>query len=157
MQVRGNFILEVLSPAAFTASACACRVTSLNHKVLNDTMECESVIVAVLCQCFEVFHRLRCFFGEETHFYHAFGSVDHSDFFAFFGHLRLQIHIFCCRFCISFCICFTAASCCCEHQKSCQNQTDIFFHHCFPPACFFHLIHEKYCITRKKSVSICFS
>ena len=47
MVIRAEFILKVLSPDALPAHASARRISALNHKIRDDAMKNQAVIVTV--------------------------------------------------------------------------------------------------------------
>lgn len=60
-----KFIFEFLTIDALTTTTCACRVTSLDHKISDNTMENSSIIIILLRQFDEVFRCLRDFVRED--------------------------------------------------------------------------------------------
>ena len=79
----GYFVFEILSPAAFAACACAGGVACLYHEIFNDAVEDHTVIIAVLCQCFEVFDCLWGFFRIEPQCDITHRCCDDCDFLVF--------------------------------------------------------------------------
>ena len=64
-EVACALIFEIFAPDGLAAAASACGVAALDHELLDDAVEDDSVVVAVLTVCGEVFAGLGSDVGEK--------------------------------------------------------------------------------------------
>ena len=89
-----EFILEILAPDALTAGTGAIRVAALNHKVIDDTVKLQAVIVAGKRERFKIVDRLRRGVREKAHLDVAVIGFQDADLLALFGRLQLVADLF---------------------------------------------------------------
>ena len=68
MIVNTELIFKASAPNAFAASACACGVTALNHKIRNNSVKNYSVIVSVFGMSCKILNRFGSSFWEKKDF-----------------------------------------------------------------------------------------
>lgn len=60
-----KFINKILSPNRLSTSSISIRITSLNHKTFNYSMEYMSIIISILCMCCKVFNSKRSYISKK--------------------------------------------------------------------------------------------
>jgi hypothetical protein len=76
LQITGAFVFKVFAPDGLTSAACAGRVAALNHKLLNDTVKDDTVVVAILAVRSEILASFGSDLGEEIECDGALGSFE---------------------------------------------------------------------------------
>ena len=84
-----KLILKAVAPDGFAAGAVAIGVAALDHKVLNDPVEGQAVIVAFFGMGKKILYRFRSKFREETELNGAFFGFHNGNFGVFCRFFKL--------------------------------------------------------------------
>lgn len=66
LEVVREFIFKLMAPNRRSSRTIAKRVPGLDHKLRNNTMEYDALVVATACVANEVLNSLRCLLREQT-------------------------------------------------------------------------------------------
>lgn len=76
-QVLDELIFKFLAPKAFSARPIAQRITSLQHKLFDDSVKNDTIIIALSCQSHKILHCFGHLLIEQTQVDIAHGRVQH--------------------------------------------------------------------------------